>query len=147
MFTPTPTADKGDATNTIGRENRVCSRGNSFALVLVADTIDTLLVAVCRQGHKEQGTCIVSGREARQRVALVNKPVAPTIATVAVEVVEGPVLFLKIPVARSAAKVREEEEGKRGGRDGKAVVGWQWMARHLLTRRYCQTFLPQTDTC
>jgi hypothetical protein len=60
--------------------------------------------------------CSVGSRDASERVALSNEPGAPAVAAIAVDAVDGPVLFLKIPFAPSAVEVwEEEEERKRKG--------------------------------
>ena len=41
----------------------------------------------------------------RERVTHANEPVAPDVAAVAADVVEGPVLFLEIAVTPAAVKV------------------------------------------
>ena len=56
-----------------------------------------------------------------ERIPLINKPAASAVAAVAVDPVDGPVLFLEIPFAPAAADVWEvEEEVKREVRGGRA---------------------------
>ena len=71
-----------------------------------------LLREALGQGHRD-GTAPVAGPvslrpsrwDARKRVALVNKPVAPDVAAVAANGFEGPVLFLKITAVAAAVEV------------------------------------------
>ena len=67
----------------------------------------------------------VSSRDVRERVALVNNPVAPAVAAFAVDSVDGPVLYLDTLSVPATVDVweeeEEEEEGKRGVRGGRAA--------------------------
>ena len=60
---------------------------------------------VCRGEHQESPSrCIKRcGRDARERVELVNDPVAPAVVVIAADAADYPVIFFEIPVATVVA--------------------------------------------
>ena len=74
--------------------------------------------------HDPSASCMHhQSRDARQWVALWNAIVPPTIAIIAANAVECPVIFLKSSITTASINVWEEKEGKRGVR-GSATLVW-----------------------
>ena len=62
------------------------------------------------------------GRNVRKRVALVNNPVAPTVAVIAADAVAHPAIFFDFFVATPSVNAWGEKEGRRRVRGGSAVL-------------------------